>query len=64
MHILLIEDDQDAAAWFAKDLRESGHLVDQAADGDEGLYLALTGEPLQGWTAFTLQMDNSAIVVL
>jgi len=43
MHILLIEDDQDAAGWLAKGLRESGHVVDHAADGDAGLDLALTG---------------------
>lgn len=42
MHILLIEDDKEAAAWLAKGLEESGYLVDHAADGEDGLHLALT----------------------
>jgi two-component system OmpR family response regulator len=44
MHILLIEDDRAAAAYLAKGLTESGHTVDQAADGDDGLHLGLTGQ--------------------
>jgi two-component system OmpR family response regulator len=44
MHILLIEDDRQAAACLAKGLTEAGHVVDQAADGDDGLHLALTGQ--------------------
>lgn len=44
MHILLIEDDKDAAAYLAKGLSESGHVVVHAADGNEGLGQALTGE--------------------
>ena len=41
MHILLIEDDNDAASYVIKGLKESGHIVDRASDGEEGLYLAL-----------------------
>lgn len=44
MHILLIEDDVQAADYLARGLRESGHVVDHAADGESGLHLALTGE--------------------
>lgn len=44
MHILLIEDDRQAAAYLAKGLTEAGHVVDQAADGEDGLHLALTGQ--------------------
>jgi two-component system OmpR family response regulator len=40
MRILLIEDDREAAAYLAKGLGESGHVVDHAADGEEGLALA------------------------
>jgi two-component system, OmpR family, response regulator len=40
MRILLIEDDRDAATWLIKGLKESGHLVDHAADGEQGLALA------------------------
>jgi two-component system OmpR family response regulator len=44
VHILLIEDDRAAAAYLAKGLTESGHAVDRAADGEDGLHLALTGQ--------------------
>ena len=43
MRILVIEDDRRAAAYLVKGLTESGHGVDHAADGPEGLQLALTG---------------------
>lgn len=43
MHLLVIEDDREAAAYLARGLRESSHVVDQAHDGVEGLHLALTG---------------------
>ena len=43
MRILVIEDDLEAAAYVVKGLRESGHIVDHAADGDEGLNFALSG---------------------
>lgn len=42
MHVLLIEDDTEAAAYLCKGLMESGHTVDHAADGNEGLQLALS----------------------
>ncbi len=42
MRILVIEDDQDAAAFLVKGLNESGHVVDHAADGHDGLHLAET----------------------
>ena len=40
MRILVVEDDKDAASWLVKGLKESGHIVDLAADGDRGLELA------------------------
>jgi two-component system, OmpR family, response regulator len=43
MRILVIEDDRDAANWLLKGLKESGHVVDLAIDGDKGLNLALEG---------------------
>lgn len=43
MNILVIEDDSDTANYLIKGLRESGHAVDHAADGREGLYLAMEG---------------------
>lgn len=44
MHILLIEDDGDAAAYLSKGLVESGYSVDHADNGDDGLHMALTAE--------------------
>ncbi len=44
MHILLIEDDTEAARVLVKGLRESGYMVDHAADGREGLSRALSGK--------------------
>jgi len=44
MRILVIEDDESTAAHVAKSLRQHGHVVDQAADGRDGLFLA-AGEP-------------------
>jgi len=41
MHILVLEDDHEAAAYLVKGLQESGHMSDHAADGDEGLEMAL-----------------------
>ncbi len=42
MRVLVIEDDIEAAAYLVKGLRENGHTVDHAADGEEGLGLALS----------------------
>jgi two-component system OmpR family response regulator len=44
MHILLIEDDLEAANYLVKGLTESAHVVDHCADGKEGLGQALVGE--------------------
>ncbi len=40
MKILLIEDDAKTAAYVANGLEEHGHVVDQAANGRDGLFLA------------------------
>lgn len=40
MKILVIEDDQQAASYLAKGLKEAGHVVDVAHDGKDGLFLA------------------------
>ncbi|MCG3135459.1 MAG: Transcriptional activator protein CzcR [Planctomycetes bacterium] len=44
MKILLVEDDPKTSAYLHKGLAEQGFSVDAAADGDEGLHLAKTGE--------------------
>jgi len=40
MRILVIEDDEQAAAYIQRGLKEQGHLVEHAADGELGLALA------------------------
>jgi two-component system, OmpR family, response regulator len=44
MRLLVVEDDRDAADYLAKAFREVGHVADVAADGEEGLALALDGK--------------------
>jgi two-component system, OmpR family, response regulator len=41
--ILLIEDDEETAAYVARGLREHGHVIDLAASGRDGLFLASEG---------------------
>jgi len=43
MRILIIEDDRDAAAYLMKAFKESGHMIDHAADGVTGYDLAHEG---------------------
>jgi len=43
MKILLIEDDPDTAGYVANGLRENSHLVEHAANGRDGLFLASGG---------------------
>lgn len=42
MRILVIEDDKDVSDYIAKGLTEAGHVIDQAFEGKEGLFLATT----------------------
>ncbi len=42
MHILVIEDDAATADYLVKGLTESGYVVDHAAEGRDGLFLALS----------------------
>jgi len=42
MRVLVVEDDKDAAAYMAKGLAESGHTVEVAHNGKEGLLMAAT----------------------
>ena len=41
MRILAVEDDRRSREFLAKGLRESGFIADTAADGEEGLHLAI-----------------------
>ncbi len=44
MRLLIIEDDRESADYLVKAFREAGHVADRAADGEEGLSLAETGD--------------------
>ena len=44
MNILVIEDDKKAADYLGKGLRESGHTVSIANNGDDGLVMAVSGK--------------------
>jgi two-component system, OmpR family, response regulator len=44
MRLLIVEDDRDAADYLVKAFREIGHVADRAADGEEGLALALEAQ--------------------
>lgn len=43
MRVLIVEDDREVAKNIAKMLRENGHVVDCAHDGDDGLSMAREG---------------------
>ena len=42
MRILVVEDDLEAQRYLVNGLKEAGHVVDDAGDGDTGLTLALS----------------------
>jgi two-component system, OmpR family, response regulator len=44
VHVLLIEDDTEAAPFLVKGLRESGYTVEHVADGRDGLFRATDGK--------------------
>lgn len=44
MNILIVEDDRQTASFIQKGLVEAGYVVDHAANGEDGLHLALTGK--------------------
>ncbi len=43
MRILIIEDDREAASYLVKAFKETGHVADHAADGENGLAMAGDG---------------------
>src|SRR5262245_24393447 len=43
MRVLVIEDDAQTAAYMVKGLTESGHTVDHAGNGRDGLFHATSG---------------------
>ena len=63
MRILIIEDDPEQARFMLKGLREAGHRVDHAANGRDGLFLAVS-EPYDLCIVDRMlpQMDGLAVV--
>src|SRR5579862_4907857 len=63
MKLLLVEDDQETAAYLKRALEEAGHTVDQASQGRDGLLLAV-GESYDVVVLDRMlpQMDGLAIV--
>ncbi len=76
MRILIIEDQEHAATYLQKGLRENGFQVDTAANGADGLHLALTQDydlvvldimlpGLDGWSVLELiRKQKPALPVL
>lgn len=44
MKILLVEDDARVSSFIRRGLKEESYVVDDAADGEQGLFMAQTGE--------------------
>lgn len=44
MRLLIIEDDKDVASFMGRGMREAGHVIDAAHDGETGLEMARDGE--------------------
>ena len=44
VRVLIVEDDAQTAAYMQKGLSEAGHVVDHAANGRDGLFLATSGD--------------------
>ena len=63
MRILIIEDDQETAAYIVKGLKEAGHAVDHAADGQTGLQLG-SAEPYDALVVDRMlpQLDGLSII--
>ena len=43
MHLLIVEDDEETAAYMRKGLTEAGYTVDHSANGRDGLFMATSG---------------------
>ena len=43
MHLLIVEDDDETAAYMRKGLTEAGYTVDHANNGRDGLFMATSG---------------------
>jgi two-component system, OmpR family, response regulator len=63
MRILVVEDDREVARFIERGLKEAGHAVDLAADGRDGLFLAMS-EPYEAIVLDRMlpQVDGLAIL--
>ena len=50
MRLLIIEDDRESADYLVKAFREVGYVADLAADGEEGLSIADSGDYDVRWS--------------
>lgn len=75
MKILIIEDEQKTRAFLAKGLAEYGFIVEQAKDGEDGLFKAIQGSydliildvmlpKIDGWGVITKLREVAATPVL
>lgn len=63
MRVLVIEDDADAARYLVKGLKESGHTVDHAVGGKEGLFLAMS-ESYDALIVDRIQPEVSGLAII
>ena len=63
MRILVVEDDEETAAYIVRGLEEAGHVVDRAADGQDGLFHATGGGPdVMGVDRMLPKLDGLSMV--
>ena len=60
MRILVIEDDLEAQRYLVQGLKEFGHVVDEAADGETGTLIWLYPGPMM-WQSSTACCPSSTV---
>ena len=60
MRLLITEDDRESADYLVKAFREVGHVADHAADGEEGLALAVAAQSRYATGAASLDRADDA----
>src|SRR5262245_30210861 len=62
MRVLVIEDDRETAQFLTKALREAGHSVDLAADGEAGLSMSADGYDMLIVDRMLPKLDGLSII--
>ena len=62
MRILIVEDDKDAASYIAKALKEAGHVVDVADNGEDALGIATDAHEVMIVDRMMPKMDGIQMV--